>query len=52
MIDETKVWIMRRKVKKGLSYHLRWICPHAQKWKSKSVGTDCKRATREAALLE
>ncbi len=53
MTDEPKVWIRARKLKSGKqSYHLRWIDPHAGKWRSRKVGTDKKRADREAATLE
>ncbi len=47
-----KVWISKRKTKKGQSYHLRYISPISNKWISKGVGSDKKRADREAALLE
>ena len=50
---EAKVWIRKRSLAKGrTSYHLRWICPTEHRWKSRHVGTDRKRAEREAVLLE
>jgi len=52
MHDSIKVWVRKRKIKKGLSYHLRFISPLSNRWVSKGVGTDRKRADREAALLE
>ena len=53
MIDESKVWISYRKLTSGkMSYHLRWIDFSNGKWRSRKVGTDHKRAEREAALLE
>ena len=53
MTDEPKVWISSRKLKSGKrSYHLRWIDPVTRKWRNKAVGTDRKRAEREAAMLD
>ena len=53
MIDEPKVWISSRKLKRGKrSYHLRWIDPTTGKWRNERVGTDSKRAEREATLRE
>lgn len=43
---------MKRKTKRGATYHLRWICPQSRKWKARKVGTDKKRAERQAAVLE
>ena len=53
MNDESRVWIGKRTCKSGrTTYHLRWIDPQARRWRSRKVGTDCKRAAREATLLE
>ena len=53
MHDEPRVWIRKRKLKGGrTSYHLRWLDTGTQKWRSRRIGTDCKRAEREAAGLE
>lgn len=53
MSDEAKVWIRTRSRKGGKpTYHLRWIDPTANKWKSRKSGTDRKRAERDAAKLE
>ena len=46
-MNEPKVWIRKRKTAKGATYHLRWLSPSG--WKSRKVGTDKKRADREAA---
>ncbi len=52
METEAKVYISRRQRGSGKpSYHLRWIDPATRKWKSRKIGTDGKRAEREAALL-
>ncbi|MCZ6652986.1 MAG: hypothetical protein O7D91_08160, partial [Planctomycetota bacterium] len=53
MNDEPKVWISSRALKSGKrSYYLRWIDLATGKWRNQKVGTDRKRAEREAALLE
>ena len=52
MSDESRVWIMKRKTKRGTTHHLRWICPTEQKWKSRRVGTDSRIAKRERSKLE
>lgn len=52
MSREPKVWIRKRRTKRGISYHLRWICPQERRWKNRFVGTDVKRARHEAAKLE
>ena len=52
MSDESRVWIMKRKTKRGATYHLRWICPQSHKWKARKAGTDKKHAERQAAVLE
>ena len=52
MSDESRVWIMKRKTKRGTTHHLRWICPTEQKWKSRRVGTDSRIAKRERNKLE
>ena len=50
MNDEPKVWISSRKLKSGKrSYHLRWIDLATGKWRNQKVGTDHKRAERQAA---
>lgn len=51
-MNEPKVWIRKRKTKRGKSYHLRWICPEARAWKSRHVGSDRRQAVYEAAKLE
>lgn len=50
MDGNERVWIRARKCKAKTSYHLRWIA--GGHWHSKAVGTDRKRAEREAAVLE
>ena len=53
MQDEFRVWISSRKLKSGKrSYSLRWVDHTEGKWRSTRVGTDRKRAEREAAMLE
>ena len=53
MSDEPKVWLRRRRCKSSkTTYHLRWVCPTEQRWRSRKVGSDRKRAEREAAVLE
>ncbi|MCH7814060.1 MAG: site-specific integrase [Planctomycetes bacterium] len=67
MIDDTKVWIRSRKLNKTIrrkrgddtyadvpvkTYDLRWVDPVAGKWRSRSVGTDRKRANGERVILE
>ncbi len=53
MNGEPKVSISTYKRKDGhKSYYLRWPDSETGKLRSKSVGTDRKRAEREAALLE
>ena len=52
-MSEARVWIRKRALAKGrTSYHLRWVCPTEHQWKSRHVGTDKRRAERDAALLE
>ena len=51
--ERTKVWIRSRKLKSGkLTYDVRWYDTIRHRVRSKSVGTDMKRARREAAVLE
>lgn len=52
MSDESRVWIRKRKTKRGATYHLRWICPQSHAWKNRKTGTDKKHAERQAAVLE
>lgn len=53
MDDEARVWIRKRTNKAGKNvYDLRWVDPTEQRWKSRAVGSDSKRAQREAAKLE
>lgn len=52
MTTEGKVWIAKRKTRKGVTYHLRWICPQEKCWLSRKVDGDFKRATYEAAKLQ
>lgn len=52
MNDENRVYVVTKHTRKGDTYHLRWVCPRAQRWRSQKVGTDKKRATRAAAELE
>ncbi len=52
MVNEPKVWIRKRKTKRGTSYHLRWICPTQHKWRSKCVGSDSRFAQRELVKME
>lgn len=53
MTDEPKVSISTYRRKDGRkSYYLRWPDVGTGKLRNKSVGTDSKRARREAALLE
>ena len=47
-----RVWIRKRDTKARPTYHLRWLDPATGKWRSRRVGTDRKRAEREAAVLE
>jgi integrase len=50
MSDETKVWIVKKKLKSGKqSYRLRWIDYVTGKWQSETVGTDRKAAEDRAA---
>lgn len=51
-MNDPKVWITKRKTKRGSTYLLRWVCPQERKWKARAVGGDHKRADREAAKLE
>ena len=52
-MNEARVWISSRKLKSGKrSYYLRWIDPGTGKWRNQKVGTDRKRAEREAAKHE
>ena len=52
MVDRTRVSISSRRCKKKRTYQLRWICPTEKTLKSRTVGSDRKRAVTEAALLE
>ena len=53
MNDEPKVWISSRKLRSGKrSYYLRWIDLATGKWRNQKVGSDRKRAERDATLLE
>ena len=53
MNDEPRVWISSRKLRSGKrSYYLRWIDLATGKWRNQKVGTDRKRAERDATLLE
>lgn len=52
-MQEPKVWISSRKLKSGKrAYYLRWIDPGTGHWRNQKVGTDRKRAEREAAIHE
>ena len=52
MSDETRVWIVPRKLKKKTAYDLRWWDAGTGKYRSRCVGTDKRRADREAAQQE
>lgn len=52
MSDGIRVWIRKRKGKKKVSYHLRWIDADSGRWRNKRIGTDLKFAEREAVRLE
>lgn len=46
------VWIQTYQRKTKTAYRLRWPDPTTGKWRSRTVGTDKKKADREAADLE
>lgn len=52
-MGDPRVWIRKRKLTNGkTTYDLRWLCIETGGWKSRKIGTDKRRAIREAATLE
>ncbi len=51
-MNEPRVWVLTRETKGKPTFHLRWVCPKAHKWKSRKVGVSRRVAEREAAKLE
>ena len=49
-----RVYVRKLQTKRrGMTYHLRWICPHEKKWKSrKADGVNGKSATQRSANLQ
>ena len=52
MASEIRVWVRKRKGKKGTTFHLRWIEPGSGRWRNRKVGSDSRLAEREATRLE
>ncbi|MBN1491209.1 MAG: tyrosine-type recombinase/integrase [Phycisphaerae bacterium] len=53
MSDRAKVYVTDRVNAAGKTiYSVRWWSPEANRWRSKTIGTNEKRANHEAALIE
>ena len=51
MNNEPRVYVRTRRTKHKATYHLRWVSPEKHRWKSEKIGTDRRRAEREALKL-